>query len=119
MLKCPWGGRVRVRRGLGWLGLGLALLSTPACHRKAPGPEACHRFALKVHGIPEDATLLPPRVKAVVDEVTVKCLTTPFDRELIRCVDEGRGAERCLSEYQQRLQLRAHELRAGDPWEEF
>jgi hypothetical protein len=97
----------------------VALLAVPACQRKAPGPQECRRFALEVHGINEDAVALPPPVKAVIDDVTVKCLTTPFDRELLRCVDEGRGTKRCVSEYNRRVQLRMDEKRRDQPREDF
>ena len=110
---CRW------RFGFVGAGLGAALLAMPACQRKAPGPQECRRFALQVHGIAEDAPALPPPVKAVVDEVTVKCLTTPFDRELLRCVDEGRGPKRCVSEYSRRMRAREDEERRGQPRQDF
>jgi hypothetical protein len=105
--------------GTGWALVAVGLLAVPACQRKAPGPQECHRFALQVHGIDEDAVALPPPVKAVIDEVTIKCLTTPFDRELLRCVDEGRGAQRCVAEYNRRVHLRTDEERRNRAREEF
>jgi len=109
----------RQKAGIGWAVLVLALLALAACQRKAPGPQECRRFALKVHGIDETAMALPPPLKAAIDEVTVKCLTTPFDRELIRCVDEGRGTRRCVAEYNGRVQLRTDEDRRDQPREDF
>ena len=105
--------------GTGWALVAVALLAGLACQRKAPGPQECHRFALQVHGIDEDAVALPPPVKAVIDDVTVKCLTTPFDRELLRCVDEGRGTQRCVAEYNRRVHLRADEERQNQAREDF
>jgi len=78
----------------------------PSCERKAPGPRECEQFALQALGVPEDARLLPPRIADAVDELTVKCLVTPYDRELVRCVDEGNEVRRCLLEYQSRVETR-------------
>ena len=83
------------------LGLGADL----GCERRAPGPHECHDFARRALGIPEQMQHLPPRFKAVVDDLTLQCLTTPFDRELLGCVDAGRGGRQCLAEYKRRMQL--------------
>lgn len=69
------------------------------CSRKAPGPEACHAFALQAYGIADRSQLREPRVKAVVDDLTTKCLTTPFDRQLLSCVDRGGDVQRCLAAF--------------------
>ena len=79
------------------------------CERKAPGPQECHDFALQALGIPEGVKRLPPHFKAAVDELTVRCITTPYDRQLLRCVEEGRGSRRCLSEFGRRAQLQQSE----------
>jgi len=75
-----------------------------ACQRKAPGPQECHRFALQALGIPEAAQELSPRVYAAADALTRECVTTPFDRALLRCVDQGEDPRRCLAQYQLRTQ---------------
>ncbi len=50
------------------------------------------------------AMLADPRVKAAVDDLTAKCLTTPFDRQLLACVDRGGDAQRCLAAFSARRQ---------------
>ena len=77
-----------------------------SCERKAPGPRECERFALQALEIPEGTRLLPLPVANALDELTVKCLVTPFDRELLHCVDQGADARRCMLEYQTRLERR-------------
>jgi hypothetical protein len=76
------------------------------CPRKAPGPQECHRFALQVLGLPETVAPLPPPAQTTVDELTRECVTTPFDRTLLRCVDQGSDPRRCLAQYQLRTPLR-------------
>jgi hypothetical protein len=81
----------------------LALLLLVACQRKAPGPQECRRFALVALGIAPNAERVSPQVFAAVDELTRRCITTPFDRALLRCVDQGRQPRLCLAEYQRRV----------------
>ncbi|HEY3494924.1 MAG TPA: hypothetical protein VGK73_09570 [Polyangiaceae bacterium] len=76
-----------------------ALLSTafaaPACRRKAPGPAECRAFALELAG--RGSSALPPgaHLKSEIDELTRECLVTPYDRELLRCVEESRRFRAC------------------------
>ncbi len=87
-------------RGLAMAGLLLpSLLVT--CQRKAPGPYACHRFALQALGVPDGAELTP-QAYAAIDELTRECITTPYDRALLRCVDDGLPPRRCLADFQLR-----------------
>lgn len=37
-----------------------------------------------------------------IAELIQLCLTTPFDRALIRCVDDGRPPRLCLGEFENR-----------------
>ena len=80
-------------------------LTLAACQRKAPGPAECQRFALQVMGIPSTQTSVPPSVQAAVDELTVTCLTRPFNRALLRCVEEGVALRACLATYAPRSEL--------------
>jgi hypothetical protein len=82
--------------------LSLALGAGLSCERRAPGPDECQAFARQALGIPAQVQQLPPRYQSAVNELTVRCITTPFDRELLGCVDAGRSAQRCLLEYERR-----------------
>jgi hypothetical protein len=94
-------GRTRQLRCCVPLLAAASVVSLGGCERKAPGPRECRSFALQALGLPEGVRL-PPRVQAAADELTVRCIVTPYDRELLRCVDEGSDARRCLSEYKLR-----------------
>lgn len=64
----------------------LVALLTLACQRKAPGPEECRAFAYRAVGVTRAEQLRRPDVRDSVNELTQNCLTTPFDRELLQCV---------------------------------
>ncbi len=81
-----------------------------ACQRKAPGPAECVRYARHVHGVASDAVLASPRVSEQVDALTRLCLTTPFDRELISCVESTGRIRACSTEFEYRRRRRM----AGD-----
>lgn len=66
-----------------------AALTLLACTREAPGPRECETFALRVVGVVDPRALARPDVKAAVDAWTARCLTTPYDRELLDCVARG------------------------------
>lgn len=78
------------------------LLLPVGCSRKAPGPDACHAFARRVYQITDRRALADPRVLGAVNDLTTKCLVTPFDRALLRCVDEGASLDGCLAEFEVR-----------------
>ncbi len=77
------------------------LLLALACSRKAPGPAECNEFALRAVGVRDERMLAIDGVRKAVDELTVRCLVTPFDRELLRCSEEL-GLRVCLAEFQRR-----------------
>ena len=80
-------------------------VSLAACQRKAPGPKECQRFALQVMGVGSTQTEVPPSVKNAMDELTVTCLTRPFSRALLRCVEEGVAVRACMATYAPRSAL--------------
>lgn len=92
------------RLGLLWL------LLVPACERKAPSPEECLDFAMRGLRINDERLLAVPAVKDKVDEVVIKCLTTPYDKELIGCVKLRPTAHSCLLEFDERERRRNHPL---------
>jgi hypothetical protein len=98
-----------MRRGaLGIVGYGclLMLAAAPGCTRRAPGPAECYEFARSLIGVPKRAVILPDEVGAVVESEAVRCLTTPYDRALIACVEAGTGKRRCQVEFELRTEPR-------------
>lgn len=91
----------RCRRGALWL-LCLACLACVACERKTPGPFECEAAGARALGITHRSQLSDPRVKQALDLWTVECLTTPFDRQLLRCVEETGRAQLCLHDFRRR-----------------
>ncbi len=80
--------------------LALAVLAfAAACHRKAPGPEECREFAYQAAGVRTQTDLLVPGALKRVDELTTECLLTPFDRELLTCVEQGLSTRLCLRDF--------------------
>jgi hypothetical protein len=82
------------------IGLLVALLG--GCAREAPGPMECQRFAQVVVGLRDERALASPRVRALFEEEVTKCLTTPYDQKLLRCVEERGPRGSCLVEFQRR-----------------
>lgn len=80
----------------------LLTLVTGGCSRKAPGPQDCYRFALSVVGVTDQRMLRSPPVRAAVDQLTNRCLTTPFDRQLISCVNRFGNVRQCYAAFQAR-----------------
>jgi hypothetical protein len=78
------------------------MLALGACTRRAPGPAECYEFARSLVGVPKRAVLLPDEVAAAVESEAVRCLTTPYDRDLIACVQAGAGKRRCQAEFELR-----------------
>lgn len=81
----------------------LLLVSSLGCERKAPGPQECLQFAYRAYGISDPSLLeLRPGIADKIDDLIQRCLTTPFDRELIACVDANLPMRACLIEFQAR-----------------
>jgi len=91
---------------LGLLALGSTLGSALGCARAAPGPDECVAFAeawLRGRRAPP-----PSRLEAdgAFDELVRRCLTEPYDRELVACVIAGSNQERCRIDYARRAEAR-------------
>ncbi|HEY4106166.1 MAG TPA: hypothetical protein VGM44_19840 [Polyangiaceae bacterium] len=83
--------------------LALALLSALAsCQRKAPGPDECQHLAEIAVGITRDDPRITAGLEAQIDAEIQTCLTRPYDRELIACVETTHRARACLEAYKQR-----------------
>ncbi len=86
--------------------LPLLFLLCGGCARKLPGPDECRAFAMTVVGVPQGtpASLLArnPRLAAQADEVTNRCLTTPWDYQLLSCLGAGNSSRACLVRFEAR-----------------
>ncbi|HEX3777612.1 MAG TPA: hypothetical protein VHV51_24250 [Polyangiaceae bacterium] len=72
------------------------------CERKAPGPDECQHLAEIAVGIARDDPRITAQLEAQIDTEIQTCLTRPYDRELIACVETTRRARACLAEYKRR-----------------
>ena len=86
--------------GLVLVGLASALLG---CQRQAPGPEECQRFAELAVRFSSDSALITPELRAEIDEQTRQCLTKPYDRELLACVEATHQTLACAASFRRRL----------------
>ena len=85
-----------------------ALFLTVACERKAPSPDECLDYAMLTLHVNDQRLLAVAEVKDQVDSVVIKCLTTPYDKELIACTKRRSGSSSCF------LEFRDRELRRGN-----
>ena len=83
-----------------------AFVLLSSCARKAPGPEECRQFAQMASGARTYADLANPAVAEIVDNLTVECLVTPYDRELLRCATETGRVRACSLEFERRRRRR-------------
>jgi hypothetical protein len=95
-------GQRRVRRLLLLLGL-LSL----GCSRAAPGPDECVAFAESWLRARRPVTRL--EADTAFDELVRRCLTEPYDRELVACVVARQNPERCRVDYARRAEARREE----------
>ncbi len=86
------------------VGLGLVLAGCLGCERRAPGPEECLQFADAWLGGERPQRKPRLAIENAFDELVVRCLTEPFDRELVSCVVAGAPRERCRIDYVRRME---------------
>ena len=84
----------------------LALLAA-GCQRALPGPEDCVAFAEAWLEVRPGPTQLDADTK--FDELVRRCLTTPYDRELVVCVIGRQNIERCRVDYARRVEAQREE----------
>ena len=77
----------------------LALLVATGCQRKLPGPLECRTLAYRLFGVRSEQDLDDPRVRAKVDEQIHECLVTPYDYELVLCLEQGVRARVCQNAF--------------------
>jgi hypothetical protein len=86
----------------------LALGLLTGCEREAPHPEDCLQMARRWHGLPKaaptsdprnwtrrGAEVLEARAATSVEALTLRCISEPFDREFVECVNKGRRLDYC------------------------
>lgn len=91
--------------------LGIASLCLCGCSPQLPGPLDCEGMAIKGMGRSLKEIKGSPLARNVMGLLTHSCLTTPFDFEAVRCVEEGRGLRRCADELAAREPARTPALR--------
>jgi hypothetical protein len=78
----------------------LLALSSAGCERRAPGPWECELHARRVV---KSAPLPASQAEQAYQSEISRCLTTPYDRELVRCVEERGPSRSCYQEFERRL----------------
>jgi hypothetical protein len=76
------------------------------CARQLPGPAECRAFALAAVGVEQgtkaSSLAREPRLAAQAEEVTQRCLTAPWDYQLLNCLGAGGSSRVCLSHFRAR-----------------
>lgn len=76
------------------------------CARKLPGPDECRAFALATQGVeqgtPASALARHRQVNERVEELTRQCLTTPWDYQLLNCLQNGGSQRLCTRSFEAR-----------------
>jgi hypothetical protein len=86
------------------LALIAAALAIAGCQRRAPGPWECQAHAVRMVEEVIGPLATPQAEQAFQSEIS-RCLTTPYDRELVRCVEERGANRRCYQEFERRLRV--------------
>lgn len=94
----------RHRRALPVPGLLVLGLLAFGCEREAPGPDECVAFAGAWLRTRRPATAL--EAETAFDSLVRRCLTEPYDRQLVACVLGGHHQERCRIDYARRIEAR-------------
>jgi hypothetical protein len=88
----------------------LCALLVSGCARRLPGPAECRAFALASlqiePGTPASLLASEPALATRAEELTNRCLTTPWDYQLLNCLGTGGSSRVCLSRFEAR-RLRA------------
>jgi hypothetical protein len=83
------------------IALVMLALTIAGCQRRAPGPWECELHARRV--VRSAGALPPPQAEQAYQSEISRCLTTPYDRELVRCVEERGPSRSCYQEFERRL----------------
>jgi hypothetical protein len=77
------------------------------CERKVPSQEQCLELAMRTLRITDPRLLAVPAVSDKLDELVVKCLTTPYDKQLVECVKTRSSTRSCIYEFEDRDRQRS------------
>jgi hypothetical protein len=80
----------------------IGLFTLLGCQRKAPGPEECQSFALSALGASRIQDLALVGAGEKYQELVRQCLTTPFDRKLVQCVQLSGRTRSCFQSFERR-----------------
>jgi hypothetical protein len=80
----------------------IGLFTLLGCQRKAPGPEECQTFALAALGARRIQDLALVGAGEKYQELVRQCLTTPFDRKLVQCVQLSGRTRSCVQAFERR-----------------
>ncbi|MDQ2643382.1 MAG: hypothetical protein M3020_06195 [Myxococcota bacterium] len=78
------------------------LFTLLGCQRKAPGPEECQTFAMAALGASRIQDLALVGAGEKYQELVRECLTTPFDRQLVQCMQLTGRARSCFQAFERR-----------------
>jgi hypothetical protein len=90
------------------LALGFALTLAAGCQRKAAGVPECRLLAYRMYGVRDDQ-LLGMALRKQVDDRIRECLLTPYDRELVSCLEQGLRERACVRAFEARHSLASDE----------
>ena len=86
--------------------LPFSFLCLAGCARQLPGPAECRAFALATVGVEQEtkasSLAREPRLAAQAEQVTQRCLTTPWDYKLLNCLSAGGSSRVCLGRFEAR-----------------
>lgn len=86
------------------IALFFVLALAPACERKAAGVPECRLLAYRLYGVRDDQ-MLGKALRTQVDERIRECLLTPYDRELVACLEQGARERVCVRAFEARHSL--------------
>jgi hypothetical protein len=90
-------------RRASWIGAALlAATGLVGCESKLLSPTECETLALNVARV-QARQLKNPEIRSFVEQLTDKCLTVPFDREMGECTRATGNLEYCLRGLGRRL----------------
>lgn len=66
-----------------------------SCQGSLPGPQECEAMALSYYGLQQKDLIVSSMRRAAVAELTRECLTAPYDRDALHCMQERNNRTIC------------------------